>query len=314
MTLQAFDGTLYLGGTEFTLGGVRLGMFDETTALIGKERFHESMDGMSISGKTEKTIPFGCEYVIVRNYERAEGILRSAVDVRALNGGAVTDCSLDPLTVCDNVVRAGILGDDGKTEWTNQAAGELMPRAVEIELADGTVAELMCGDDLWRHRAAADCGGVSGWEMTLENGKLTFSRSMIRYPEGVEPSNRSWRWEYALVWGKAAAAEPGKEAETVDCRGICFASPAERRRFRDLVRQAKKPLHLVNVEAVLCQEASHTGRARELVHQDTGELLSFFIWANRTLRAKGMRLTAALTKEAAENRPALAALLAAGLQ
>ena len=314
MSLSAFEGVLTVGGADFQLGGVRLGMFDEATALIGKERFHESMDGMSISGKTEKTIPFGCEYVIVRNYERAEGILRSAVDVRALNGGAVTECSLDPLTVCENVVRAGILGDDGKTVWQDHAAGELMPRAVEIELADGTFAELMCGDDLWRHRAAADCGGVSGWEMTLENGKLTFTRSMIRYPEGVEPSNRSWRWEYALVWGKGAAAVPAADAETVDCRGICFASPAERRRFRDLVRQAKKSLHLVNVEAALCREASHTGRARELVHQDTGELLSYFIWATRTLRARGMQLTAELTAEAAANRPALAALLAGGLQ
>lgn len=314
MSLCAFEGVLNIGGADFRLGGVRLGMFDEATALIGKERFHESMDGMSISGKTEKTIPFGCEYVIVRNYERAEGILRSAVDVRALNGGAVTECSLDPLTVCENAVRAGILGDDGKTVWQDHASGELMPRAVEIELADGTMAELMCGDDLWRHRAAGDCGGVSGWEMTLENGKLTFTRSMIRYPEGVAPSTRSWRWEYALVWGKGATAVPEGDVETVDCRGICFAAPAERRRFRDLVRQAKKSLHLVNVEAALCQEASHTGRARELVHQDTGELLSFFIWANRTMRGRGMQLTAALTAEAAENRPALAALLAGGLQ
>ncbi|MBQ4336379.1 MAG: hypothetical protein IJC34_04255 [Lentisphaeria bacterium] len=314
MTLQAFDGTLYLGGTELTLGGVRLGMFDESTSLIGKERFHESMDGMSISGKTEKTIPFGCEYAIVRNYERAEGILRASVDVRALNGGAVTDCSLDPLSIPGKVVRAGILGDDGRTEWTSDASGEIMPRAVEILLEDGTAAEWMCGDDLWRHRGAAECGGTSCWKMKLENGSLSFDRTMIRYPEGVEPSGRSWRWEYALVWGFPGTAAVEKAAEKVDCTGICFASPAQRRRFRDLVRQAKSSLHLVNVEAGLCKEASHTGRNRELVHQDTGELLSLFIWANRTLRAAGLGLTAELTAETAENRPALAALLSGGLK
>ncbi len=147
----------------------------------------------------------------------------------------------------------------------------------------------------------------------MENGKLSFTRSMIRYPEEAEPSSRSWRWEYALVWGKDTAA-PAADAEAVDCRGICFASPAERRRFRDLVRGAKTSLHLVNVEAGLCREASHTGRKQTLIHQDTGELLTFYIWANRTLLARGLKLTAALTAEAAENRPALAALLGTGLQ
>lgn len=313
MTLQAFDGTLYLGGTEFTLGGIRIGMFDESTALPGRERLHESMDGLMISGKTEKTIPFGCEYALIRNYERAEGILRAAVDVRALNGGVVDNCELDPLTVAGNVVRAGILGEDGKTEWTNHAEGTAMPRAVEIELADGTVAELMSGDDLWRHRAAAEYGGTSCWEMSLADGKLSFTRTMVKYPEEAEPSNRSWRWEYNLVWGKPGTAGVPADAETVDCSGICFASPAQRRRFRDLVRQAKTSLHLENVAAGLCCEVSHTGRNRELVHQDTGELLAFLVWANRTLKPRGLRLTASLTAEAAANRPALASVLANAL-
>ncbi|MBO5689850.1 MAG: hypothetical protein J6S73_07940 [Lentisphaeria bacterium] len=310
MAITVFDGAVNVGGTPFRLGGVRLGMFDESTALQGKERLHESMDGMVISGKTEKTIPFGCEYAVIRNYERAEGILRAAVDVRALNGGVVDHCELDPLTVAGNVVRAGILGDDGKTEWINHAGGTAMPRAVEIELADGTVAELMSGDDLWRHRAAAVSGGSSCWEMSLADGKLSFTRTMLKYPEDAEPSNRSGRWEYNLVWGKPGAAAVPADAETVDCSGICFASPAQRRRFRDLVRQAKTPLHLVNVAAGLCGEASHTGRNRELVHQDTGDLLAFLVWANRTLKPRGLQLTAALTAEAAENRPALASVLA----
>lgn len=314
MALTAFQGSLTIGEADFQLGGVRLGMFDESTALIGKERFHESMDGMEISGKTEKTIPFGCEYAIVRNYERASGVLRAAVDVRALHGGAVTHCILDPLTVRNGVVRAGILTDEGKTLWQDHITGTAMPRAVEILLEDGTAAELLTGDDLWRHRAVADCGGTSAWEMTLKDGKLTFERTMVQYPEDVEASGRSWRWEYALVWGRPdGEKQAGEEVETVDCTGLCFASPAQRRRFRDLVRQTKRSLHLTHVEAALCKDAAHTGRNRELVHQDTGELLSLLIWGNRTLRPGNLKMTAELTPEMAENRPALAAWLAGGL-
>jgi len=310
MTPEPFNGEIVAGGASFRLGGVRLGMFDESSALEVKQRFHELADGTGFSGRIEKTVPFGCEYAVVRTYERFPGVLRVALDVRALHGGAVTECMLDPLEISGGVVRAGILRDDGATDWFDRAAGDAMPRAVELELADGTFAELQTGDDLWRHRSAAASGASSAWEMTLDGGKFAFSRTMVKFPADVPPPSRPWRWEYALVWarpGNAAAVMTG--AETVDCAGMCFAAPPVRRKFRDMVRRTNCSLRLVNVAAGICSEAGHTGRGRELAHQDAGELLALFAWGNRMLAPRGLALAVELTAPAVQARPAFAARL-----
>ena len=94
MTPVPYDGKLTAGGAAFHFGGVRFGVFDEATALETKQRFHELADGTGFSGRIEKTVPFGCEYAIVRTYDRFPGVLRVAVDVRALHGGAVAECAL----------------------------------------------------------------------------------------------------------------------------------------------------------------------------------------------------------------------------
>ena len=314
MNAVPFDGVLTVGGQPFRFGGVRFGMFDEATALETKRRFHELSDGTGFSGRVEKTVPFGCEYAIVRTYERFPGVLRVAADVRALYGGAVAECALDPLSVPENVVRAGVLRDDGTTEWTSRASGAVMPRALELELADGTFAELQTGDDLWRHRSAAALGAQSAWEMTLDGGRFDFARTMVKFPADVPPADRPWRWEYALVWARPGTEGMASDAETADCAGLCFAAPAVRRKFRDLVRRASRSIRLVNVAPGICADGGHVGRGgRELAHQDAGELLALFAWANRQLAPRGLEFTAELTAEAAAARPALAARLAQGL-
>ena len=185
-----------------------------------------------------------------------------------------------------------------------------MPRAIELELADGTFAELQTGDDLWRHRSAAALGAQSAWALTLDGGKFAFSRTMVKFPDDVPPASRPWRWEYALVWARSGRAAEVTGAETVDCAGLCFAAPAVRRRFRDLVRRASKSLRLVNVAPGLCPDGGHMGRGgRELVHQDAGELLALFAWGNRMLAPRGLALTIELAPEAAQARPAFAARL-----
>ena len=65
----------------------------------------------------------------------------------------------------------------------------------------------------------------------------------------------------------------------------------------------------MNVAAGVCTDAGHTGRARELAHQDAGELLALFAWGNRMLSPRGLELTIELAGPAAQARPAFAARL-----
>ncbi len=303
------------GGAEISFGGVRMGLFDESTAMEGITRNHASEDGMTTSGRTEKTIPFGCEYLVTRSWDAAQGILRRAVDVRALNNGVIADCALDPVTVSGNVVRAGVLADDGNCRWQDEASGNVIPRAIELEFADGTAMELASGDDLWRHRAAAELGAEAEWQYQLKNGCFKFSRTMFRFPKDAEPPKRPWRWEYHAVWGKPGTAADGDtETETIDCRNLCFAAPAEGRRLRSLVRQTTRSLKLVHAACPLCTASGHTGRPRELLHQDTGALLALYVWGSRTLAQRGLNFTVELASETAAARPGLQYRLAVPLE
>ena len=311
MNFSVDERTVQLPAAEFRFGGVRLGMLDESAALETKTRFHETEDGLCVSGKAVKTLPFGCEYEIVRTWERTSGILRIAVDVRALHGGVIRDCLLDSLTVTGSNIQTAVLRDDGTLDNTLTTGGE-MPRAVEFRLPDGSRAELLAGDDLWRHRLARKLGAESCWCLTAEKNNVLFERTMVHFPEETEPVQRPWRWEYLFVWGRPDSGfQVSGDTERVDASNLCFASPAVQRKFRELVRQSRKSLRLTGAALRLCTDAGHTGRGESLPHQDTGALLSFYLWANKILRKRNQSFTVELDEKTAETRPALQAVLGA---
>ena len=138
----------------------------------------------------------------------------------------------------------------------------------------------------------------------------------------MELERRPWRWEYWVAWSApasetAVAAYPlaalPETAYRMDAAGgrqdqRCLLASPVRSYLRDLVRKASDDVLLQDLTPGCCCDASHTGRPNKKVleHWDCGELLSYYLWACRRMRAKEKSFAIRIP---AQNHPALAGAL-----
>ena len=299
------------GKIRLAFGRVTLGGFSESNALPSKMRLHESLDGLSCSFEAENVIPFGCEYQVKRQMDiLASNIGTMTDDLSAVNHGVVGNVALEDvifpgpwaaleyLPYGETAFRTVELPVDSAEIYS----GDETVVMLRLTGTDGVQVEYACGSDLWRHRAGKRTAGASGhFEISGSNEEIILKRAVVTFAEDAVIEKRPWRFKSVFSWSTSAPAEA---APTVDIQmlpisangmqspagdALCLCSSPARKVLKDLVRKADSDIILGNVKSAICFNPAHQDRPGkgDLEHLDIGDLVDFYLWANRQLGRQG---------------------------
>jgi len=291
-----------------SLGRIACGDFGEMSALPKKLRRHDSGDGLSAVVESESQIPFGCEYEVKRSVELSDGFARVTTDIAALNHGSISVLELEPVVFAAPWHELEFLLRGEKKFRSVKPAPErrLLYSGVEpvvllrLRAADGTAAEFLLGDDLWRHCAARRLGGDARFELVAEGDTVTLERLPLIFDTALHPElkvpKRPWRFSATLAWRRGAPAAPAAAAaEEISLDG-CALAAANRRLVRSRIRSGEGGLRLIAAPG-FCSDAAHLERPGqgELEHCDLDELVSLRLWGCRRRRGGSFTIATAPT-------------------
>ena len=282
------------GAARFRMGRLTLeGKFNENGALEKKMRRHESADRLSVNLESAGVLPFGCEYLISREFDVSDGFAGHVVNVAALHQGKVGSVELEPLFFSGIPIRAEYqaFGEDGLQTAVLEEGKVLYESAIPLLMLrafweDGSVVEYSVGTDLWRHCAGSRIVGCTAeYSLAFEDGELVYRRNVLIYDAETVPEKRPWLFKSLLAWQAGSdRREPEKFEETFQCPG-CQVSAAARRKVRHAVRGAKSSLSMTGIAPQVCSDAGHVERPGRsgFEHFDLAEYAAFRLWANREL-------------------------------
>lgn len=286
--------------TFIQIGRISAAGFSGALALPEKLRCHRTHDNLCAEFDSGNVIPFGCEYLVKRHWTLFNNIALLNCDIAADNGGVVRDLELEPLTILLKPEKIEfLLYGEKELRCVQNASGELYSGNATVLMlrvtgACGVQAEYICGDDLWRHRAAEKIEGASAeYRISADENGVTLTRKILVTPEEVVMEKRPWKFKSIFAWSGTADAALPAEVEKFTIPG-CFASSGAHRELRRVVRAAApdKTLVMQGEFPILCDNPAHLERPAKhpVEHSDLGAAAADYLWANRELAKRGSRL------------------------
>ena len=214
------------GDTRYRVGRITAGGFSESIALPEKLRCHRTNDNLCAEFDTLNVIPFGCEYRVKRHWTFFNNIALLSCDIAADNGGTIRALELEPVEFpfAPAKVEFLIFGED-TLHSVDAPEGELycgseVPLMLRVHSASGSAAEYLCGDDIWRHRAAGKIPGAEAqFKITATASGVILERKIFDIPEETAVEKRPWKFKSIFSWSNATpAAAPAAEAEYEDVK------------------------------------------------------------------------------------------------
>ena len=288
------------GQTVMQIGRISAAGFSGALALPEKLRCHRTHDNLCAEFDSVNVIPFGCEYQVKRHWTLFSNIALLNCDIAADNGGVVRDLELEPLTILlkPEKIEFLICGEK-ELRCVQDASGEIYSGnetvlMLRVTSPEGIQAEYICGDDLWRHRAAEKIEGASAeYRISADENSVTLTRKVLVTPEEVVMEKRPWKFKSIFSWRDTADPEMPADAEKFAIQG-CFASSYAHRELRKVVRGAApdKTLVMQGEFPILCDDPAHLERPAKhpVEHSDLGAAAADYLWANRELAKRGSSL------------------------
>ena len=289
-------------GAFLQIGRISAAGFSGDLALPEKLRCHRTHDNLCAEFDSENVIPFGCEYLVKRHWTLFNNIALLNCDIAADNGGTVRDLELEPVEIKLNPVKVEFLihgekslrsvdAPDISGELYNGSALVLMLRVTDV---CGVQVEYVCGDDLWRHRAAEKIEGASAnYTISADENGVILTRKVLVTPEEVVMDKRPWKFKSIFAWSTSATETAPENVEKFSVPG-CFASAYAHRELRKVVRAAAsgKTLLMQGEFPVLCDDPAHLERPAKhpVEHSDLASAAADYLWANRELAKRNSSL------------------------
>lgn len=289
------------GAARCRIGRITAGGFSESIALPEKLRCHRTNDNLCAEFDTLNVIPFGCEYRVKRHWTLFNNIALLSCDIAADNGGTIRTLELEPVEFPFAPAKVEFLIFGEKTLHSVDAPeGELycgseVPLLLRVYSASGDAAEYVCGDDIWRHRAAGKIPGAEAqFKITASASGVILERKIFDIPEETAVEKRPWKFKSIFSWSNATpAAAISADAEKITVPG-CFSAAPAHREIRKAVRRtgANVTLLLSGEFPRVCSDPVHLERSGKapIEHSDLGSAAADFLWANRELAKRGSSL------------------------
>ena len=283
------------GIVRCTLGRVQCGKFSELGSLEKKLRLHRTSDGFEARVDSENIIPFGCEYSVCRKFVCADGLLDITTDIAAVNFGRVGDIGLEQISFAGDGLQATLCTLGGREITLDNSSGSVelgsdLPLRMQVTYPDGVSCEFSPGFDIWRHCAAEKIPGADAeYLITADQSGIKLNRKVLMYDGTTEPEKRPWKFNTMLVWMSENERDKKSLPQTGEKVSGCPLSGSYRREIRRRLRRNTGDFVLISAMDNLCSDPAHLDRAGkgELLHRDTAEFLTTYIWANRLLAGQG---------------------------
>ena len=289
-------------GAFLQIGRISAAGFSGDLALPEKLRCHRTHDNLCAEFDSENVIPFGCEYLVKRHWTVFSNIALLNCDIAADNGGIVRDLELEPVEIKLNPAKVEFLIHGEKSLRTVSAPeifgelynGSALVLMLRVSDANGVQVEYVCGDDLWRHRAAEKIAGASAnYCISADANGVTLTRKVLVTPEEVVMEKRPWKFKSIFAWRVSSDETAPESVEKFSVPG-CFASAYAHRELRKVVRAAAsgKTLVMQGEFPVLCDDPAHLERPAKhpVEHSDLASAAADYLWANRELAKRNSSL------------------------
>lgn len=298
--------------------------FGEDGSLVKKARVHSRLDGLSSSGELYQNIPFGCEFMIKRNFEFTSNFARIISDIDP-GAGAIEDLKLEDFVLSGDFEELNLFLLNGnqvelksfkmsdKQEIYYQA--DLPILAFNVVDKNQNKFEVGTGNDLWRHNGAKlypNCS--SEFKLAGNKDKVTLERHVIKFNSSEDaPRKRAWRFKYYFAWSSNFERQTANsDFELVDVKSLfdrsyehvnnlqnlpCMTSALVRRTLRNIIRKSTKSL-IIDCDLALCEDSSHLERvnAETLLHWSIDDFFELALWGSQIMAKSDLQLKFAPNK------------------